>query len=290
MIEIDRTKCTNCGICFDMCPSTTIGIRSTDGQKEVYLKYPEFCNVCGLCMAFCKPQAILHQELSYDDFKELDEIDIAPAAMKNLLFARRSVRRYKEEAVPANLIEELIEVGTHAGTGTNLQSVNFVVVNDKQFLAELELSIIDVWFTKLRPFEVKALQPILRKVYGPETTDAALLYYEYLKRRREDNDLEGTVFFNAPTLLLAHDDKRNPVGSINCAIAVRNMETLALTMGLGTCWNGFLIYAENQKPRTINPLLGLNNSRRVWGATMLGYPRYKSRVKIPRREREVIYI
>ena len=287
MIQIDSDKCTNCGICYEVCPGVAFGVRSTNEHQEIFLRYSDFCVACGHCMAFCKPQAIIHPQLSYDDFEELSEIEITPAAMKNLLFSRRSVRKYRDEPVSTDLIDELIEVATHAGTGTNQQSCGFMVISDKEFLQKLEQEVTEIWLGKVRPFGVKALMPLIRMIYGPEIADVGKHYYDYIKRRKEDDELEGMVFFNAPMLILANDFGKNTVAPINCAIAMRNIETLALTMGLGTCWNGFLIYAANQKPRKINKLLDLDKSKRIWGALTIGYPRYRSKLKIPRREREV---
>jgi nitroreductase/NAD-dependent dihydropyrimidine dehydrogenase PreA subunit len=287
IIEINSEKCTNCGICYDVCPSIVFDIRSTNGHKEVFVRYPEFCSSCGHCMAACKPLAIIHPEFSYDEFEELNEIDITPASMKNLLFSRRSVRKYKEDAVPKNYIDELIEVATHAGTGSNLQSVGFLVVEDKGLLQKLEFTITDIVRKLLKLLEFEALLPIIRKIYGPEMTDLLLAYYDGFKLMQVDNRFEGKLFRDAPALILAHDIKKNPMGSINCAIAMRNIETLALTMGLGTCWNGLLVLVANKKAKAINSLLDLDSSRRIWGALMIGYPRYRSKVKIPRQEREV---
>jgi nitroreductase len=126
-------------------------------------------------------------------------------------------------------------------------------------------------------------------MYGPETTDLAQMYYEVFKHKQEAGELEGSIFYNAPALILAHDIGKNSIGPTNCAIAIRNIEILALTMGLGTCWCGFLTGAANRKPRKINKLIKLDSSRRIWGALMIGYPRYKSKKKIPRVEREVAY-
>jgi nitroreductase/NAD-dependent dihydropyrimidine dehydrogenase PreA subunit len=292
MISIDSEKCTNCGICYDVCPSKVIGIRSAEGHDEVFVRYPEFCTVnpCGQCVGFCKPGAITLTELPYDDFQELSEIDVTPDSMKNLLLSRRSVRKYKDEPVPESLIEDLIEVATHAGTGSNSQSVNFVVVKDRELIEKLEQSVLNILAKKLKPLEIPALVPVIRMVLGSETTDTALSYYEKFKRRREDDELKGTIFWNAPLLMLAHDVGKNAMGPLNCAIAMRNVEIMALTMGLGTCWSGFLVLAAHEKPKVINEFLGLEDSRRIWGALMIGYPKYKSRVKIPRLKREVTYL
>jgi nitroreductase/NAD-dependent dihydropyrimidine dehydrogenase PreA subunit len=292
MISIDSEKCTNCGICHEICGSRVFGVRTTSGNKEIYVRYPEFCttNPCGQCVAFCKPGAITLTELPYDDFEELSEIDITPESMKNLMFSRRSVRKYKEEPVPESLVEELIEVATHAGTGSNSQSVDFVVIRDRELMDRLERSVLDIFSKKLQPLKINALVPLIRMVYGSEATDQALRYYEAFTRREKDNELKGTIFFNAPLLLLAHDVGKNAMGPINCAIAMRNIEILALTMGLGTCWSGFLVSAATMQPKAINGLLNLDDSRRVRGALMVGYPKYKSRVKIPRLERKVTYL
>lgn len=289
MVTIDREKCTACGICVDVCPAAAFAVRSANGRREVFARYPGDCVSCGHCMAACSPMAIVHPELSYGDFEELEEIDISPESMKNLMFSRRSVRSYRDETPPAELIDGLIEVAAHAGSGSNQQSVGFLVINDRELIRELERAVIRILKALLKPFGTNALLPLLRVVYGPEMVEGGMLYLDYLVRREEDNELEGLVFFNAPTLLLAHDMRPNPeISAINCAIAMRNIEITALTMGLGTCWNGFLLLAAGKKAKVINGLLGLDNSRRIRGALMVGYPRHRSKYKIPRREREVI--
>ena len=72
--------------------------------------------------------------------------------------------------------------------------------------------------------------PILRMMYGPETTDLAKMYYEVYKHKEEDGELKGSIFYNAPALILAHDIGKNSIGPTNCAIAMRNIEILALTI------------------------------------------------------------
>jgi hypothetical protein len=45
--------------------------------------------------------------------------------------------------------------------------------------------------------------------------------------------------------------------------------------------------AANQKPVTINPMIQLDENRRVWGALMIGHPRYKYAYKLPRATRSI---
>lgn len=288
MIRISSEKCNSCGNCFEVCPSIVIGEKDIDSKKEFFVRHPEQCAACGHCMAACAPRAISHPLLSYEDFEKLDEIDITPESMKNLLLSRRSVRKYKADPAPQGLVDELIEVATCAGTGSNLQSVNFVEITDKELLKQLEHKATDIiWNSGLKLLDRKWLLPAIRLRYGAEATEQLLRYHDSMKHRRDNNELEGMVFRNAPLVILAHDVKQNRMGRINCAIAMRNIETMALTMGLGTCWAGYFISAAGTKPAEINGLLGLDDSRRIWGALMVGYPRFKSTYKIPRKKREV---
>ena len=52
-------------------------------------------------------------------------------AMHNLL-TRRSVRRYSEEPIPDELLDQILEAGLYAPTGMNRQNVVMVAVRDKE--------------------------------------------------------------------------------------------------------------------------------------------------------------
>lgn len=52
-------------------------------------------------------------------------------AMHNLL-TRRSVRRYSEEPIPDELLDQILEAGLYAPTGMNRQNVVMVAIRDKQ--------------------------------------------------------------------------------------------------------------------------------------------------------------
>ena len=52
-------------------------------------------------------------------------------AIENLI-TRRSVRQYKEDAVPKEIIEKIVEAGTYAPTGMNWQSPVIIAVTNKE--------------------------------------------------------------------------------------------------------------------------------------------------------------
>ncbi len=288
MIEIDKDKCTSCGKCFEVCPSGIIESERVDGKRVVSVVHPDWCNVCGHCMAVCAPRAITHELLSYDDFEELGDLDVSPDSMKRLLLARRSVRRYKPEPVPDDAVVELIEVATHAGTGGNNQSVGFMVIRDAALIQRLEDAVLDVlWNTGVKFMGNNVVMSALRLVAGSGTSEGMARYYTMFKTMRDSGHLQGSMFRSAPALVVAYDKKSNRMAALDCAIAMRNVEVMAMTMGLGTCWSGFLVGADKMRPKRINGMLGLDDDERIHGALMLGYPKYTYNVKLPRKARKI---
>nr|WP_122012490.1 nitroreductase family protein [Maliibacterium massiliense] len=55
----------------------------------------------------------------------------------DLLFTRRSIRKYTGEVVSDALVEEVIRAGMYAPTGNNCQPWHFIVVKDPQKLAAI---------------------------------------------------------------------------------------------------------------------------------------------------------
>ena len=282
MLRIDENKCTDCSACHDVCPYYVIG-KDAETSK-IFIRYPDQCRSCGHCIAICPAMAISHERLSRDDFRESPKIDIPPIALKEYIIQRRSIRVYKDRAISEQSLNNLIEVGAYGGTVANTQSVRFILITDKALLRKLEETIFDIcWNAGLKFFGGRGiLFGLLAGKFGTEITSWFRSYHDIFQHRRENKDIIGSVFRNAPAVILAHDLSRNPLGALNCAVALRNMELLAPAMGLGTCWTGYMISAANKKPRTINSHLGLDETRQIHGGIMVGYPKYRYPRKIPR--------
>lgn len=290
MIRLNEKNCNDCGICYDVCPDFVFA-RSEDGH--VTLAYPEHCCSCGHCISLCPVDALSHPDLPAEEFHGIEGPVPGPAIVRNLMLQRRSIRAYKEKQVPREIIEELIHAGSHAGSGGNIQNETFTVITDPSTLETLELMVIDeLWNMGMKFFSGKGLMySVVKKQYGETLAEQYQTYHHIISLRRKEGKLGGMIFRKAPALLLVHGLKRNNMAYTNAAIALRNIELMALAHGLGSCWCGFLMSVAAARPKKINDFLNAGpDNHKIFGALMLGYPKYKYKKTVPRTKRKIQWI
>lgn len=60
-IKIDYSRCTGCGMCYEVCPTDIFGF--DDESKLVTVEYPEECWYCGACIYDCPVEGAIRMEL-----------------------------------------------------------------------------------------------------------------------------------------------------------------------------------------------------------------------------------
>ncbi len=288
MIEIERDRCTRCGWCVDECPAGILVREAPGGSSSIVAQFEEACTFCGHCVAICPARALSHHAFPADLFEER-ECTISPDLMRDFLLARRSTRSFQEKTVPRAIMERLIEVGIHAGTASNAQTEGFVVVQDRGVLTELEKMAVTIMWNKLKALGNPVGRRMARLRYGNEVVERSIRYYKRFKAAREKGQSVGLVLRNAPAVIAIHGERLNQSVHENCAIAARNIEMLAKSLGLGTCWAGFFLIAAGFS-NTLARRLGLPDARNVYSALMVGYPNHVYTRLIPRKEREVRWL
>lgn len=138
------------------------------------------------------------------------------------IYARRSVRNYKPDPVPDEILLELIKAGIYAPTARNQQLWRFFVVTDK--------AVIDRYSDRAKLLWKK--NPALKVaaalgIGGPD-----------LKRYAKMMDSPALhLFHHAPALVFIFTPKGRLVAE-DCACAAENMMLAAKSLGLGSCWIG----------------------------------------------------
>ena len=74
-------------------------------------------------------------------------------SLLELIFSRRSIRRYENRGVPDDVLQQILEAGRQAPSAVNRQPIRFVVVKDQDLLEKLCNNII-VRFVKKAPVAI----------------------------------------------------------------------------------------------------------------------------------------
>ncbi len=126
------------------------------------------------------------------------------------------------------------------------------MIEDKRVLEALADLVIDrMWNSGLKYAGNSVGRMVIRAMYGNEFAKQVEHYYRTFKLRKQTGD-PIRVLWNAPTLILVTGLRKNALTFTNAALAARNIEIMALTMGLGTCWAGFLVVTAARSRRSLS--------------------------------------
>jgi nitroreductase len=239
---------------------------------------------CGHCGAVCPTGAILQEATSYEDSPGQGSAPAAsPETLGLLLRERRSVRQYTKDPIPRDLLEKILEAGRYSPTGSNSQNVHYRVLTSPDRILQLRnmtLSFYEKIFARARG---RFGSVLLRFAAGRRTLEylreslpKVEHAYEHVKKGKD------ILFYHAPVVMLAHAESWDSSSPFNCSVALYNCSHMAHTLGLGCCFNGFLVNAAN-RDRKINKWLGIPPGHKCYAAMPIGYPAVKYR-RLVRRE------
>lgn len=272
-IEINQTTCNQCGICATECPDHLIAFvpgkfpRSIPGSDSV-------CIRCGHCVAVCPNGSLSHREEPLEKSPEIQKnLQVTPEQCEQFLKSRRSVRVFKNEPVRRDIISRLIDDARYAPTGHNNQEVEWLVIDNKTELERIEELSID-W-----------IQGTMKN--NPQM--AAAFHMEELLKNQ--NKYRNVFLRGAPVLVVAHAAKGSTsatVAQIDCATALGYLDLAANSLGLGTCWGGFVLTMANTFP-PVKAVIALPETQGIYGCLMLGYNKFKHYRIPPRKEPRIIW-
>jgi len=128
-----------------------------------------------------------------------------------LILKRRTIRRFKPESVPADLLDRLVNAGRLAPSAANRQPLEFIVVNDRET--------VDHVFPALK--WAGYIAPAGDPPPGKQPT--------------------------AYIIVLINSEICPTSGEVDAAAAIENMILTALEAGVGSCWLGAIDRDELRK-------------------------------------------
>jgi nitroreductase len=178
---------------------------------------------------------------------------------------RRSIRKFKQDAVPRNILQEILDLAVYAPSAMNLQAWLFIVLQGPK----------KEEFLKISASAFSIVKPQLEKTFKdkPKIIEGMKNFYE--------------TFGGAPVVIAAYGGKfpdgRDDVWSVS--LAVQNLMLAACERGLGTTWMDGVVFT---KEKEINDLLGIKDKKLVC-TIPVGYPAEEPRVP-PRRDGRIEWI
>jgi len=264
--------CIGCERCVAICPSFVLDM--VEAKSAVVRG--EWCIGCGHCGAVCPTEAILHQGSCFDLHPTKGEAPAtSPEIMELLLRERRSVRIYTRDPVPEEVLNKILDAGRYAPTGTNSQNVHYVVLTSPDQIEELRkmtISFYDKIFSRVRGWFGMLLLSLVAGRKIAEYLRESLPKVEYANEKMKQG--KDRLFHHAPVVMLAHAESWDTCSSFNCSVALYNCSLMAHALGLGCCFNGFLVNAVNHSPK-MKAGLGIPSDHQCYSAMTLGFPDVK---------------
>jgi nitroreductase len=169
----------------------------------------------------------------------------------------RSMRRLKADPVPTSLIRRVLEAGTFAANGGNMQSWRFLVIRDPAIKAEVGAYYRRAWHEQAGP-RYRAGGP------APGTTPAAF------NRMLDAVDYLADHFHEAPVWIVPCMMGSAPTRTTGSSIypAVQNMLLAARALGLGATLTTVHLLFEAETERA----MGLPQGAHSYAILPIGYP------------------
>lgn len=165
---------------------------------------------------------------------------------------RHSTRKFKEEPVPQEVLDKVIEAGRQAPSGKHKNQSRFIVIRKKEVLQEL-IALVQQEFAKMEVTQ--------------ENDDN---FGGAIRAAKKG----GYVFmYNAPVLIVVANkrDYGNKYADVSCAI--QNMMLAANALDLGSCWiNQLRWLQDNPVLRAYLQKLGMAEDEEVCASLSIGYP------------------
>ena len=276
-IVIDSEKCIGCGHCILVCPSETLSMKNdkaaVTGTRSL---------LCGHCEAVCPSGAVRVTGLDpnspfFQTFQVSDRWvpfgDFNISQLVALMGSRRSCRNFLESPIKKEILEDLVNVGIYAPSGTNSQKWTFTILPDRDSVMVAARRIL-VFFKKLNRLAENIFFRTGLKLIGKTTLDTYYRrYYKSVKRGIEQYEKEGKdlLFHGATAAIIVGSEPGGSCPSEDALLATQNILLAAHAMGLGTCLIGFAVEAIRHDP-SIKQTLGIPMDESVYSVIAMGYP------------------
>lgn len=175
---------------------------------------------------------------------------------------RRSIRAYQPEQIKEPELQAILEAGRFAPSGMNSQPWHFSVIQQKELLEKINVTI----------------KEGLSKSGNPQ----------FAERAKNEN---FSIFYHAPTLIIVSADPKVATPQYDSAIAMGYMFLAAASLGVGSCWiNAIAMSFNGESGKAMLKTLAVPEGYTIYSAGAFGYPAVENPAPPQRKEGTVSVI
>jgi nitroreductase len=251
------------------------------------------CIRCGQCMAVCPFQSITVHGLSYEkDFFTLPAGQAADMPFQDMIKTRRAIRVFKEQPVPQELLEKVVEAISFAPPSFTPIKTEIVVVQDTAVIRKALPKMIEFYAGLVKAIGHPIGRFFVRRGAGAKRFKLLEHHVVPLMKSRLPElkqGVEDTITRYAPAMIIfhAHRDAENFETDINIAMTYGFLAAHALGLG-GTAID--LIPPAIRKSPELRKLFSIPDDNVPVAAMILGYPKYRYQRGIKRDLKSVTWI
>jgi nitroreductase len=167
----------------------------------------------------------------------------------------RSIRKFKPDPVPDDVIKKILKAASKAASGSNTQPWEFIVVHDPRTKARLTEPMLRTWLQRLGS--------------GPGMTGRLKDVYDEATEMLRDTEKVPVIIYCC--LDLERVSRSEEVRYASIYPAVQNLMLAAHALGLGTCLTVHGSTATRGEPE-VKKILGVPDHVKIACLVFIGYP------------------
>jgi nitroreductase len=160
-------------------------------------------------------------------------------SMLDIIKTRKSIRAYKDKALPKDVVNSILEAAKYGPTARNMQELEYKVVTSKELIGKLSAGM------------AAAMQKEGMPLKGPPGA-------------------KPNFFYGAPLLIIVTAPKDNLWAGADAGLAVQNIMLYATSIDLGSVFIGMAKIIE--KDKSLLKALHIAENMSIVAAVICGYP------------------
>jgi nitroreductase len=173
----------------------------------------------------------------------------------NTIYQRRAVRKYKDESIERNIIEQILDAGRMAPSAINNQPWKFYILTSKKDIKAFSKEITKAAVTEIAKLCIK----------GVIKTASDLLHFS---QGADVLKMQDPIFHSAPVVIFITSSRNNEWAGLDIGMCSQNIMLAAKSLGLDTCPVGLGKFVEQTE---LYSTMNVPKSEQVNLAIILGY-------------------